>query len=134
MSRLCSQMKVLDSEPCQTDWPTLTVKPRAKAGLRSTTSEWSTPSRVPETHPACFSITGVDPPCEFQSLNFPSIKCRSLIRYVYLAYFWNIGLTNVAITVCMISHTSEAKNLSDFRPNLVVFVKGFMKSVYLWRL
>ena len=75
------------------------VKPRAKAGLGPTTPEWS-PSRVPETHPAGFSIASVDPPSEFSSVNLPLIKCRSLIYYVYVAYFRNIDSTNVAITVC----------------------------------
>ena len=125
-------------------------------GLGPTPSEWSTPSRVPETHPAYFSVASVDLPSEFPSVNIPLIKCRSLIHYDYVAYFSNISSRNGAITVSrsplsyfvfqnfssrgafnfvgMISHIFEAKKFSDFRPYLVVFAEGFMKTFCVWRL
>ena len=73
------------------------VKPQAKAGLGPTTSEWST--RMLKTHLARFSTASVDPPSEFPSFNLPFIKYRSLTHYIYVAYFWNIASTKVAITI-----------------------------------
>ena len=90
---------------------------------------------MPETHPARFSIASVDPPSEFSSVNLPLIKCRSLIYYVYVAYFRNIDwqmwqsqsvgyhflilflkivqVEEVLISSGIISHTFEIKKFSD---------------------
>ena len=53
----------------------------------------------------------------------------------FLILFLKVStVEELLISSGVISHTFELKNFSDIRPYLVVFVLGFMKSVYVWRL
>ena len=57
------------------------------------------------------------------------------VGHHFLILFLKIStVEELLISSCIISHNFEAKKFSDFRPYLVVFVEGFMKSVCVRRL
>ena len=61
-------------------------------------------------------------------------QSQSLGHHFLILFFKISAVEELSISSGMISHIFEAKKFSDFRPYLVVFAEGFMKTFCVWRL
>ena len=61
-------------------------------------------------------------------------KSQSVGQHFLILFLKVSTVEELLISSGIISHTFELKNFSDFRPYLMVFVLGFMKSICVWRL